>query len=293
MEKAKNNLMKRYGIIDIGSNTEVLVIYEDDGTSFRTLQYISVPVHLIRYHHDGHMDEEGILRTAETVNEFVKVCRQFETDTIMAEITEPWRRIDNADALTAAIEACGVPVMCLSGDEEALCSLAGARLAFDDVRLMIDIGGGSTEFVSIEDNTITDMISIPYGCVRLQALGYDAEKAAPIVEETRRAHPLLQDSPVLTGVGGTLRAVEAFMVQYTDCTDGIPVEKICELYEKILNGDEALLDLVCRSITEDRRPYIIPGLGMLVSVCRSFRVKTVQVSPYGVREGFWMRHVRS
>ncbi|MBR3356913.1 MAG: hypothetical protein IKG46_03705 [Solobacterium sp.] len=285
--------MKRYGIIDIGSNTEVLVIYEDDGTSFRTLQYISVPVHLIRYHRNGHMDDEGIRRTAETVAEFVRICREYGTDTITAEITEPWRRIDNADALTAAIEACGVPVMCLSGDEEALCSLAGARLAFDDVRLMIDIGGGSTEFVSIQDDTITDMVSIPYGCVRLQALGYDAEKAAPLVEETRRAHPLLQDCPVLTGVGGTLRAVEAFMVQYTDCTDGIPAEKLYELYEKVINGDADLLDLIYRSITEDRRPYIVPGLGMLVSICRSFHVNTVQVSPYGVREGFWMRHVRS
>ena len=284
--------MKRCGIIDIGSNTEVLVIYEDHGTSFLTLQYISVPVHLIQYHHDGHMDEEGIRRTAETVAEFVKVCRQYDTDTIMAEITEPWRRIDNADALTAAIEACGVPVKCLSGDEEALCSLAGARLAYGDVRLMIDIGGGSTEFVSIADDAITDMVSIPYGCLRLEALGYDAEKAQPLLEEMRAAHPLLLDSPVLTGVGGTLRAVEAFMTQYTDCSGGIPAEKLYELYNELRNGNEDLLDLVYRSVTEDRRPYVIPGLGMLVSACRSFHVKTVQVSPYGVREGFWMRHVR-
>lgn len=284
--------MKRYGIIDIGSNTEVLVIYEDHGTSFQTLQYVSVPVHLIQYHHDGHMDEEGIQHTAQTVKEFVTICRQYETDTIMAEITEPWRRIDNADALCAAIEDCGVPVMCLSGDEEALCSLAGARLAFDDVRLMIDIGGGSTEFAGISDEEVSDIVSIPYGCLRLAALGYDAEKAMPLLEQMRKEHPLLTDQKVLTGVGGTLRAVEAFMMQYTDCTNGIPADKLYELYEGIQNGDLKLLDLVYSCVTEDRRPYIVPGLGMLVSICRIFHAETIQVSPYGVREGFWMRHVR-
>ena len=237
--------MKRYGIIDIGSNTEVPVIYEDHGTSFQTLQYVSVHVHLIQYHHYGHMYED-----------------------------------------------CGVPVMCLSGNEEALCSLAGARLAFDDVRLMIDIGGGSTEFAGISGEEVSDIVSIPYGCLRLAALGYDAEKAMPLLEQMRKEHPLLTDQKVLTGVGGTLRAVEAFMMQYTDCSGGIPADKLYELYEGIQNGDLKLLDLVYSCVTEDRRPYIVPGLGMLVSICRIFHAEIIQVSPYGVREGFWMRHVR-
>ena len=283
--------MEYYGVIDIGSNTEVLVIYAAEGDAFRCIEYISVPVHLIRYHKDGRMQEEGIRLTRETAAGFLEVCAKYENCRVMAEITEPWRGINNADELVKAVEDCGVSVVCLSGEEEAACDLAGASLSCPDIRLLIDIGGGSTEFVSCEDGAVRDMVSIPYGCLRLEALGYDAVQSEELLRDMRKEHPLLKDSRVLTGVGGTLRAVGIFMKQRTG-KDVIDTEDLYALYEEILAGNEDTLAQVYAAVTEDRRPYIVPGCGMLAAAARIFHAEQIIVSPYGVREGFFLRHLR-
>ena len=114
--------MERFGIIDIGSNTIVLIIYMMDGDKPVPTGYQSVPVHLIDYIENGHMREEGIQKTLQVLHKYRDQLRLAECVNYEAFITEPWRGIDNHHAMLDRFRQI-VPVSALSGEEAAF--LAG------------------------------------------------------------------------------------------------------------------------------------------------------------------------
>ncbi|MBQ1468736.1 MAG: hypothetical protein IIZ27_09695, partial [Solobacterium sp.] len=200
--------MKNYGVIDIGSNTIVLLIYSAE-KKLKILYHESQPVHLIQYVQNGHMQEEGILRACEVLSHYREVCTSCVLEDLQAFVTEPWRNIDNAEDMLRRFRSY-VPVTPLSGVEEARLDYQGSLLDCADILSgnAFDIGGGSTEFICFRDHRILEAVSIPYGCVRLSVLPVTESFTGPIVQETLRKYPGLTQEPsdTLIGIGGTCRA---------------------------------------------------------------------------------------
>jgi len=285
--------MKRYAVIDIGSNTEVLVIYDVfEDMTFRTVKYLSEAVHLVSYIKDGHMEEEGISRTVETVKNYLKECRVHMVKEVHADITEPGRNIDNADALINAVKEAGCDsVTLLTGKEEAECDYYGASSEGHVCSLMMDIGGGSTEFVCSDNGIMKEAVSIPLGCVRLNRLKKTPDVSLERIEEMRRVFPEFKDTSEMTGIGGTIRAARDVCNALYHTGDEIHVMDLEDLYEMLQRNDAAYEKYVEGNVTKDRQPVFLAGLGMLVAACRSFKVNTIYVSDYGVREGFLLHHI--
>ena len=146
----------QFGVIDIGSNTVVLIIYELVNEFPKVIFHTSSHVHLVSYIENPVMKEEGIEKTCNVLKEYKKILEEYQIKEYKAFITEPHRNIDNRKEMLQAFSNCGIEVIALSGKEEAELDYLGSLIdtKFISTGTAFDIGGGSTEFISFKENNI-------------------------------------------------------------------------------------------------------------------------------------------
>ncbi|MBQ6223000.1 MAG: hypothetical protein IJJ44_10355 [Solobacterium sp.] len=285
--------MKNYGVIDIGSNTIVLLIYSAE-KKLKILYHESQPVHLIQYVQNGHMQEEGILRACEVLSHYREVCTSYILEDLQAFITEPWRNIDNAEDMLRRFRN-HVPVTALSGREEAELDYQGSLLDCADILSgnACDIGGGSTEFICFRNHRILEAVSIPYGCVRLSVLPVAESFTDPIVQKTLHEYPGLTQEPsdTLVGIGGTCRAAGkmAEVVYGTKQTHSL--KDLERIYTLLQNQDPEMTAVMKNTVSAGRQSVFLPGLNMLLSVMHAYHAQYLRVSKGCVREGFLLKYM--
>lgn len=143
----------KYAVIDIGSNTIRLCIYQAAGTNFRRLFSAKETAGLASYIKKGIMRADGINKAAEVLSYFATILTQFTLKDIYVFATAPLRNISNTLQVTSALyQKTGFDIDVLSGKQEALYSYYGAMHGIQSSDgLLTDIGGGSTELVSFQD----------------------------------------------------------------------------------------------------------------------------------------------
>ena len=289
----------KYGLVDMGSNTVVLVIYEVNNLDEMptVLVHESTPVRLVSYIKDGHMDHKGILKAKEVLREYLTIIEEVGIETYYAFMTEPARNIDNLDEMLKEFEEVGFKVEALTGKQEAEYDFAGSQLAYHEIPSgnAFDIGGGSTELITFENHTIKEAVSIPYGCVRLSQLPIEKEFVDTILKETFEEYPLLNSikNDVLIGIGGTCRATYQVINAIHHTGKRFPVEYAEELYTKLLNEDSEVQEVLKRELNKNRRQVLLPGLNMLLGITRIFNAKEIQFSTGCVREGFLYNKIKN
>lgn len=212
--------------IDVGTNSVRLLVAGSDGDLDRslTITRLGEGVDARRT-----LQPEPMRRTIEAIARYADRARQLGVPEgrVRACATSAVRDAANRDEFLAAVrDAAGIPLECISGDEEAALSFAGAAGSFDPAapKMVIDIGGGSTEFVAGDDR-VRAAISTDVGSVRLTerhitadpppaegrvAVRADADEA--VVDALRAVEPALRamgGEPVLIGVAGTITTIAA------------------------------------------------------------------------------------
>lgn len=286
--------MERKAVIDIGSNTIVLVIYAVYEDSIKQIHYESNAVHLVQYIQNRHLRSEGIQAAKKIFANYVTYCQVQNVRDIYADITECGRNIDNVEELIQAAKQAGIPsVRLLTGKEEAMCDFYGASLDSNlEDGLLIDIGGGSTELVRFKNHThIEEACSVPVGCVRLKALPVDTPLPENTIRQLREEKPNLTSCMHAIGVGGTIRACRqaCSKLHYTDRT--FTVEDLKDLYNGLLDDNPKYWNAVQASVSIDRIPVLLPGLHMFVAIADAFDIQIFHNSDYGVREGFLLHFI--
>ena len=288
----RRSFMKQYGIVDIGSNTVVLIIY-DSIDPVHVKEYWSEPVHLVSYNDHGYMKPEGIEKTLAVLARYRSLLEEHRVDTCFAFITEPWRRLSNTEEFLSRLAESGFSIDPLSGEEEAEYDFYGSRIDCADVMdgNAFDIGGGSTELISFRDGTIHASFSLPAGCVRLKELPVTPETAQAYLRDAFKACPSLLDTPSekLIGIGGTARAC-ALMAE--DLYPGKPVtlEIVSTLLDGLKNEDPSITASMKKVITPGRWAVLAPGLNMLKEIMIAYHADTVRISAGCVREGYLLKH---
>lgn len=280
-------------IIDIGSNTIVLSIYEIENNSLKLLESISQAKHLVGYIEEGQMKQEGIEAAFETVREYMELlCLRNITD-VHADITECGRNIANQRELIKAVQKAGCKdVRILTGYEEAMCDYYGASMSsLIKSGILIDIGGGSTEFVSFEEMKATAAHSIPLGCVRLKQLPYSPETAKPYIDEMRRKYPAMKNCSHAIGIGGTIRYTTYAMQKLYGIGDSFTIDQARDFYKRLQEEETEARSALYSIADEDRASVILPGMGMLVAAMESFDIQVIHKSEYGVREGYLAHYI--
>jgi exopolyphosphatase/guanosine-5'-triphosphate,3'-diphosphate pyrophosphatase len=164
--------VRRRAVVDIGTNSVKLLVAEVDGAAVLPLLERSEQTRLGRGFYDSHvLQPRPVADTATAVAHFVALAREFEAETVRIIATSAARDARNPEALTDAVRrVTGLRVEIISGDQEADWvfrgvttdpALAGRPL------LILDVGGGSTEFILGEHGHHSIRQSFPLGSVRL------------------------------------------------------------------------------------------------------------------------------
>lgn len=161
-------------VVDIGTNSVRLLVAEGDGTS--PARQVERHIRVTRLGQDvdktGALHPDAIARTAQVLTEFAEIWRRFgiTNDRVVLMATSAARDACNAEVFTtAAITACGVTPAVISGALEAEIAFLGATADQPPgPMLVVDIGGGSTEFVLADKSgSVIGSTSRQIGCVRL------------------------------------------------------------------------------------------------------------------------------
>jgi exopolyphosphatase/guanosine-5'-triphosphate,3'-diphosphate pyrophosphatase len=162
----------RRAVIDVGTNSIKLLVAEVSGHEVRPVWEGSRQTRLGQGFYETHqLQPEPIARTAQAVTEFVQKARAQQAVSIRVIATSAAREAVNGPELTSAIEqSCGLPVEIISGEQEADLAFKGVTtdpaLAREPL-LLLDVGGGSTEFILGQGERTHFRQSFPLGTVRL------------------------------------------------------------------------------------------------------------------------------
>ena len=227
--------MTRYGAIDIGTNSVRLLIGDGSNSDERLMRITRLGRNVDA---TGRLDPGGIDDTLAVLREYRGILDRYELAGVRATATSAARDAANReDFFGPATEVLGLVPEVISGEEEAQLSFLGATAELDPLDgpfLVVDIGGGSTEFaVGRSDDAggirFDGGVSIDVGCVRMteRYLVSDPPDAAELSsclsvlqlhwDDVRAALPAAFDAARLVGLAGTvvnMAAVEIGLAAY-------------------------------------------------------------------------------
>ena len=302
--------MIRHAIVDIGSNSMRLTIYEVGPASFRILFKEKFMAGLASYVEGGALAPAGVLRAAEGLRSFGRLMDMLGVERQETSVfaTASLRNVSNgAQAAEELRELSGLPVEIITGEEEARMAFDGAMTDLHIQQgVLTDVGGGSTEVTQFQGGAILSARSFPVGslrlyrdCVKSILPGKGSlERIRQRLEEVlprEEAVPHGAAGDTLVCVGGSARALlklsrQAFPLDPEG--SAIPVKKLFALEEVLCRGEREAIDLILRTCP-DRVHTIVPGVLILCRLARLCRCQGLAVSRYGVREGYLRQRVQS
>ncbi len=202
-----------YGIVDIGSNSVRLVVYERMARAplprFNEKSLCRLGEGLAQ---TGAIHPDNFRRTVEAVRRFRAIADAMGVTRLDATATEAMRRASNGPDLQRAITAeTGLAIRILSGAEEARHAALGVISGFfRPVGLVGDMGGGSLEVAEVLDHRVGERwVSLPLGALPVEALLEKGPEAAKRAVDAMLAEglPPALTRPVFYPVGGGWRAI--------------------------------------------------------------------------------------
>jgi exopolyphosphatase/guanosine-5'-triphosphate,3'-diphosphate pyrophosphatase len=214
--------------VDIGTNSTRLLVAEVDGSGTDTkLHTLDRRMRITRLGQGVDraraLAPEAIARTVDVLREYRSALDDLGVERVRATATSAARDASNRDDFfTPATDVLRVVPELLSGEEEAALSFAGATADLDapGPYLVVDIGGGSTEFVLGTDSP-SGLVSLDIGCVRITEQFLHSDPPAPeelanavatvrdLVADVPRAVPGAAEAGTLVGLAGTITTVAA------------------------------------------------------------------------------------
>jgi exopolyphosphatase/guanosine-5'-triphosphate,3'-diphosphate pyrophosphatase len=303
---------RRVAAIDLGTNSTRLLVarFPEGEAELKELARETVITRVGQgVDRTGQLAPEALRRTIKVIDRFCRRARALGVERIQLCATSAVRDASNRDELAEAVERLtGEPMEVLTGKEEAALTFVGATRGLDRAgpRLVMDIGGGSTEFV-IGDREPSGAVSAQIGSVRLTERYVHADP--PTYEELDRLelavtsvlHQVedripVHDAVTLIGVAGTCTTIQAIAL-------GLPEYDPEAIHRSVLRrGDaESVFRLLADMSTEERREIpvmppgredvIVAGASILVTAMRRWGFSEALISETGLIDGIAYRMV--
>lgn len=286
--------MDLYAIVDIGSNTMVLIIYQIKENKPLIIKHISTAAKLINYVNEAkYMSQEGIHTAFQVLNEYSLIAKEYNCAKQFAFITEP-ARIINQNELVQTLQKSDFTIDALSGEDEAKYDFYGSHLSYPEISegIAFDVGGGSTELISFSKGEIGTAMSFPLGCVRLSHLPLDTIECHKEITKARQAYPQLnQTVKELIGIGGTCNAAGKLADAIYHCGSHVSTLQLEEIFHKIIEKDEVYLKAFHETVAASRHDVFLPGLHMILEIANIFQADKINISTTGIREGYLLKHL--
>jgi len=294
-------LAKRVAVIDIGSNSIRMVVYEKTSRyAFHLLHEEKSKVRISQnaYKYNGNLQDVPMQRTFDALQNFLTISQSFKVKKILCVATSALRDAPNQKEFLRRVQhKLHLNIKVISGEKEAYYgAIACANLLPRQKNaLTIDIGGGSTEFSSIDGSFVSNTISLKLGTVRLKELFFDnndIQGAIKYIDEQLEQLPV-SSCKKLIGIGGTFRAVSSAIMK----RENYQLNKLhayeytadtFHTYLKAVLGVSLENELKSLGIKRNRFDVIKPGTLILQRVANRLQIDTIITSGVGVREGVYL-----
>lgn len=285
----------RIAIIDIGSNSVRLVVYQGPPRLPAILFNEKVMAGLGKsLSETGAIDPASMAMARGALARFVLLAREMRVSEIRTVATAAVRDASNGHELIEAAADYGLAVELLSGEEEAMAAGMGVLSGIPDADGIVgDLGGGSLELVRISDGAIGDRISFPLGVLRLGAIRAKGKGAlaGAVGKHLRDAgwNDVGKGLPFYL-VGGSWRSLARFDMHLSQYP--LPV---AHQYQMSLSRVDALRETLrsiskselksIPSISSVRVATLDHATALLAVVAKQLGSSSTIVSAYGLREG--------
>ncbi|MGF1685182.1 guanosine-5'-triphosphate,3'-diphosphate diphosphatase [Photobacterium japonica] len=304
----ERNVSPLYAAIDLGSNSFHMWIVREFAGNVQTLAKIKRKVRLAAgLNAQNVLSDEAMQRGWDCLSLFAERLQDIPAGNIRIVGTAALRTAVNADTFLSKAEAIlGYPVDIIPGEEEARIIYQGVAHTSggSSKRLVVDIGGASTEVVIGEGFDASALTSLKIGCVTwleryfkdraLTAANFDAAiqaaKAdiAPIVAQYQAL-----GWNTCVGASGTVQALQEIMLAQ-GMDEIITLAKLKRLQRQAMQY-ERLEDLDIEGLTLERALVFPSGLSILIAIFESLNIATMTLAGGALREGMvyeMMRQMR-
>lgn len=298
----------RVAAIDVGTNSTRLLVAEQLGDSFRSVDRRMTITRLGQgVDRTKSLDHEALERTLATIADYAAACGEYGVQRIRVTGTSAVRDARNRDEFFIGVKTLtGQEAELLSGEEEARATFLGATndLVTAGRKLVVDIGGGSTEFI-LGESEPEGLVSLDIGCVRMFEKHLHSDPPDEAELEALRdevAGALKGAAEALQVPAGTqLIGVAGTVAQLAVLKTGIPVYDPDVTHHAVLShGDVRKLARRLRTLPFDQRKriaglepgrvdVIVAGAEILQLVMESFDAPELIVSEKDILDGLVMQ----
>ena len=285
------------GVIDIGSNSVRLVIYEGAVRAATPVFNEKVLCGLGRsIHSTGRLSDDAVERAIAALARFRVISRIVGVKVLRAIATAAVREAENGrEFISRGEKACGTKIEVLSGEKEAELAAQGIRMGFREADGFAgDLGGGSLELIDIYRDTLNEAATMPLGGLRLiDTTGDKLDKAVALVDEALSKVTWLAKGVgrPFYAVGGTWRALAKLHMDETNYPlrvmqgYSIPTRDAILFCEKVRKTKKLSLLPGIDDVARARREVLPYGALVLERLLKLLAPSEVIFSVYGIREG--------
>ncbi len=293
---ANQRFGRRIAVVDIGSNSVRLVVFDRPGR-------VPVPVFNERVicglgkglADSGRLSEEGKVEAIATLVRFARLAEAMQVAQVVQLATAAVREAEDGPAFVAEVETlCGYPIRILDGEQEATLAAYGVLVGIPEADgLAGDLGGGSLELIELSKGALGRRVTLPLGPLRLMGEGEgDRVKAEATVKEALASVPWLDElrGKSFYAVGGAWRNLARVHMeqvayplhviqQYTlPATDGLELSRVI--------AQQGKRSLSKTPAVSRRRVETLPFAALaLAGTLERVQPMSLVFSAFGLREG--------
>lgn len=300
----------KVGIIDIGSNSIRLVVYEMEVSgAYRTLYENKYSARLGKeVQPDGSISHKAMEPTILALKQFRAICETYQTVYIRAGATAAIRNATNAAEIIGWLQAeTGLKIEIISGELEAYYGFLGVVQSTNMTDgIIVDIGGGSTEISLFRNRKLMHSVSLPIGAVNGLAKykikkKWSVDQTVAFREEVLKMldqfnwiskHPNLP----LIGLGGTVRTIAK--IHQKQIRYSLPIihhyemeADVVKQYAERLPYQTSVQRKKIPGLSKERVDLIVPGILILQTVFQAVQASRFIVSGAGLRDGLFREYI--
>ncbi|WP_297474019.1 Ppx/GppA phosphatase family protein [Persephonella sp.] len=257
----------------------------------------------------GYLQEEAINEVLSTLKEYVLISKEYKVQEIIGYATQACREAKNGQELLEKIKQLGIDIKLITGEEEAYLSFLATAYGIkpEDDFVVIDQGGGSTEFVYGEKNSgyrMEKSVSFPFGIVTLteRFIKSDPPKKEQledmrdfIIEHLKKIEDYRKGKQFI-GLGGTITtlvALEKNIFPYVSSKvhGQVLSKKSIESWLEKLSSMTLEERRSIPAIEDKRAEAIISGIVIFDTALEFFGKESITVSDWGLRHGAVIKRV--
>ncbi len=290
--QSQSSSLPLVGVIDVGSNSIRLVVFEDNA---RSPDYFFNEKTICRLGEDlattGRLNPSGKMRAMAALRRFVEIARRMGVQELIGVGTAAMRDAEDAPAFRNEIaRETGLEIRVAAGAEEARLSACGVMLGWPGAEgLIADLGGSSLELARVVDGDVRDAVSTPAGHLRLADAQSDESMSALETLATEAASLTPFRGPLVL-IGGAWRALAKAEMSRQNyplhVLMGYEVtpEEINGLCDWAIDVDPQHLKKAAGA-SSSRVVSIAAGARALKCLMETLQPENIAISAFGLREG--------